>query len=195
MAANVRHSADHADWYTPADIVERARRVMGHIWLDPFSHPEANKTVMADVFYTEKDDGLAQSWVKPRSTPFNPTDAERVFINPPGGLVNDAWLKLMDEWPFEWLWVGFSLEQLQTLQSAIQGQPHPLDFNYCIPARRIPYVENAAKRRKRKAKAVKDGKTFRDVSAPSHASYIAYSGPHSARFYDEFSPVGKVVLQ
>lgn len=196
MAANVRHSHDSSDWYTPTAIVERARRVMGHIWLDPFSHPEANKIVKAERFFTEADDGLKQSWKRLRFGDFHSANAERLFINPPGGLVNKAWLKLIQEWPFEWLWVGFSLEQLQTLQNACKdcGAPHPLEFNYCIPNRRIAYVENAAKRAARERKLRAQGKEPGKSSSPSHGSYIVYHGANMKRFEREFGSLGYVSL-
>lgn len=50
------------EYYTPQDIVEAARKVMGFISLDPASSVEANKRVKASVFYDEYDDGLNKDW-------------------------------------------------------------------------------------------------------------------------------------
>lgn len=59
------------EWYTPADYVELARRVLGDIDLDPASSDLANLTVQAATFYSQQGDGLAQAWTG------------RVWMNPP----------------------------------------------------------------------------------------------------------------
>lgn len=66
-----RRSQRSAEWYTPAYIIESARRVLGAIDLDPASCEQANQTVRAAEYFTEEDDGLARSW------------HGRVWLNPP----------------------------------------------------------------------------------------------------------------
>src|SRR5205809_33616 len=81
---------------------------LGAIDLDPASHAEANRIVRARRFYSEKQNGLRRPW------------RGRVFINPPGGLVPAFWCRLMLAWHLREIrsaiWIGYSLEQLQTLQ-------------------------------------------------------------------------------
>lgn len=60
------------EWYTPADILDRVREVIGTINLDPATCEEAQKTVQAEKWYTEEDDGLIQSWT-----------ADSLWCNPP----------------------------------------------------------------------------------------------------------------
>lgn len=65
--------SDQNDWRTPRKYLDAARKVLGGIDVDPASGAEANKTVKAKKFYTEKDNGLKQSW---KGT---------VWLNPPYG--------------------------------------------------------------------------------------------------------------
>src|SRR6266702_3408421 len=62
---------DYNEWFTPPEIMEAVRDVLGTIDLDPASCPEAQKTVQAKTFYTKEQDGLAQEW------------RGRVWLNPP----------------------------------------------------------------------------------------------------------------
>jgi ParB family chromosome partitioning protein len=176
---------DSPEWYTPAAYVEAARAVMGGIDLDPASHEEANRTVKATRFYSEADDGLSQPW------------KGRIFLNPPGGLVPDFWRALMAAWRDEVvsqaIWIGYSLEQLQTLQGASIFSP--LDFPMCVTKRRIAFVENEAKRAARTAKLLAAGKVPNAKSSPSHGNYITYLGDQPSKFVQVFSAFGQVVIR
>ncbi len=75
-----------AEWYTPANIVERAVAVMGGIDLDPCS---SSPNVPAILHFTLEDNGLAQAWGPKR----------RVFLNPPFSRATSAWVnKLCNEY-------------------------------------------------------------------------------------------------
>ncbi len=60
------------EWYTPAEYVKAARKVLGSIELDPASSDTAQETVKAERYFTADVDGLAQAW-----------RADTVFLNPP----------------------------------------------------------------------------------------------------------------
>lgn len=186
LAFAARHSMDTPEWYTPSPFVEAARQAMGAIDLDPASHEEANRVVQAMQFFTEEQDGLAHEW------------HGRVFLNPPGGLVAKFWLKLLREWMnkrvLQAIWIGYSLEQLQTLQ-CVGATCTPLDFSMCVPNRRIAFVENEAKRAERVAKLIAQGKTPNSKSSPSHGNYITYIGDNKNQFRATFGLFGRVVIR
>lgn len=50
------------EYFTPPEIVEAARAVMGSIDLDPASTRKANRWIKAGTIYTLKQDGLKQNW-------------------------------------------------------------------------------------------------------------------------------------
>jgi phage N-6-adenine-methyltransferase len=59
------------DWYTPPEVLQLARRVMGGIDLDPASDTAAQVEVRATAFFTEDDHALERPW------------GGRVWMNPP----------------------------------------------------------------------------------------------------------------
>lgn len=174
------------DWFTDPAIVAAARQVLGRIDLDPASEAAANEVIQADEFYDTGTNGLLQAW------------HGRIFLNPPGGkdgagqaLVPQFWNELVRAWTrgdvTEAIWVGYSLEQLQTLQNSSTTGMTPLDFPFCIPSRRIPFVENPERKARREAAGKKK-------SGPTHANYIVYLGDALGRerFYEVFESIGAV---
>lgn len=68
---HVAFNSGNNEWYTPKEIIDAAREVMGEIDLDPASSELANKTVRAEKFYTINSDGLTKEW------------HGRIWLNPP----------------------------------------------------------------------------------------------------------------
>jgi len=58
----INQDSGDVEYYTPAHIVDAARRTMGGVDLDPFSSASANERVRASRYFTLDDDGLNQPW-------------------------------------------------------------------------------------------------------------------------------------
>lgn len=59
----INQTSGKVEFYTPANIVEAARKALGgRIELDPASSAKANETIQADRIFTEADDGLSRVW-------------------------------------------------------------------------------------------------------------------------------------
>lgn len=160
-ASAALHSKATAEWFTPRGIVAAAREVLGSIDCDPASCAEANEVIRAMTFFDERSNGLsdANPWIG------------TVFLNPPGGkmpgggasLVSAFWSKLQAELDAgrttAAIWIGYSIEQLQTLQ---RSRRSPLEYPICIPRRRIAFDAPADATEKR---------------SPTHGNFIALVQP------------------
>lgn len=72
MTAHVANNSGNNEWYSPPEIVDAARRVLGGFDLDPASSLIANERVRASKIFTFEDNGLLQRW-----------PLGRIWMNPP----------------------------------------------------------------------------------------------------------------
>lgn len=199
---NPLHSAQSVEHYTPVDIVDRSRRVLGHpmpdvpghIDLDPASSALANQTVRASRFHDggSHGDGLVGYWLAYSSGGLRVP--ARVFLNPPGrvdgqSLAPKFWAKLCEEYAagrvHSAIFIAFSLEQLATIQEPYALVQCPI----AVPRRRIAYDHPAP-----------DGRSVVSGGSPTHGSAIIYLPPLDdseaarglARFRAQFEPLGQV---
>lgn len=164
-----KHSAKTAEWYTPDDIVERARKVLGCIDFDPCTNETANKRIKAAMYFNAFDDGLKRRW--PSGT---------VLLNPPTRKTQKFWKKLMEHRDClnlsDAIYIAYSIEQLATIQ-----EPIPLaHFPMVIPRRRIDFL---------KPDGTPGGRA-------SHANAIVYVPGYVDRtqeFFDVFGDLGEIV--
>ncbi len=167
---NALHSKASSEWYTPVEYVMAARKVMGGIDYDPATSARANETVRATHWNTTEVDGLDEGclWTG------------RVFINPPGGLVREFWRRLIGEirngYTTEAIWIGYSLQQLQTLQRPDTYGPVEMANALCFPRKRIAFLNDMGQPSK----------------SPTHGNYVAYFGPKVSLFRDVFRQFGEV---
>ena len=173
---NIQHSSQSDLWYTPQNIVEKSRNVLGHIDLDPASDEYGNARVKARRYFTKEVDGLAQPW------------SGCIFINPPGGkrgnksLTGLFWQHLMHTLKNKQLnhaiFLAFSVEAMQSTQKP--GYPSICDYLVCVAAKRI-HFDSAAPTVK---------------NAPSHSNAIVYVPGYlnnSNKFFSEFSSIGAIM--
>jgi len=143
---NPLHSTATSEWYTPLDLIHRARYTMGHIDLDPASCTAANELVKADNYYTAEINGLNQTWYG------------SVFLNPPGSCDLSVCMnkkkcscklpyhfmeKLLEEY-YEGavdraIYIGFNLSQLKYLEDLYFDID---DIRVVIPRKRTKYIGN-----------------------------------------------------
>ncbi len=174
--SNAQHSSKSNEWFTPPDIVEAARVVLGTIDLDPATCSRANETIQAKRIITA--DSLAQDWADTRPV--------SIFLNSPGGKVGKQsqavlfWQKLQDLRVAgdlkHAIVICFSMEIFQTSQQCAHSV---VDFPLCIPGKRLKYSAPEGKPR-----------------SPTHASAIVYvPGPFDSTevFVANFKKFGKVL--
>lgn len=153
---NARHSSASNLWYTPAEVIEMAREVLGEIDLDPACDAVANQTVRATYWRACQ----GEEWGK---WPLY----KRVWCNPPGGKNASTgasnqktfWKSLMtyrsEGLLVHAIFLAFSVESLQTTQR--DEQPAMMDFPICIPHKRIRFVSPTGKK-----------------NSPTHANALIY---------------------
>jgi len=154
------------EWYTPAEYIDVARRVLGDIDLDPASHKIAQCTVRARKFYTKQDDGLSKQW------------HGRVWLNPPYAqpLISQFVDKLLAERNAKRVKAAILLAHNFTdtawfQKAAMLGQA------ICFTRGRIAFVDE------------------RGSAAPINGQVFIYFGPDAGKFFDVFSENVGVVLR
>ena len=161
----INQTSGEVEWYTPAHIIEAARRCMGGIDLDPASCEIDNRTVGAGRYFTITDDGLSLPWLG------------RVWVNHPfGKLHNTAWInKLVAEYGAG----NVSQACCITFASTSERWFQPLfDFPQCYLSPRVHYL----------------GPDGKPVKGCTKGSVVTYLGQNLSAFIREFSSMGRVML-
>ena len=164
-------------WYTPSLIIEKARRVMGGIDLDPASCLVANKVVKATEFYSKDDNGLLKKW------------EGRIWMNPPfsNGLIT--------------LFANKLLEELPKIESAIVLTDSHSDTSWFYNLTQSSSALCITKGRLRFWQKVKTFNIIEGTSVeverectPRHGQALFYFGKDVAAFCHEFKDVGNVLI-
>ena len=157
---HVSYNSGNNEWYTPADIIEAARAVMGSIDIDPASNDIAQKVVKAETYYTAETNGLDKTW------------EGNVWLNPPYaseliGKFVDKLIKEQEHYEQAIILVNNATEtewfrKIISIASAV-----------CFPKGRVKFY-------------LPDGKT----GAPLQGQAILYIGASPKKFTDMFLKVG-----
>ena len=191
------HSSASADWGTPREGVDLARAVLGRIDFDAASDEVWNRIIGAATFYdgSKGRNTLSDPWPgskiagdrllrgAERERDRLPGSCERTFLNPPGDLsgelVRAFWLALVERWcnaeSDTGFYVGFTLEQLVSLQKSAGGAPSqwPSPLSPCV-------VTMVMRRRWRYLSEQRDG-TIEEGDKPTHGSFVTLLPSHDAR--------------
>jgi phage N-6-adenine-methyltransferase len=162
---HVSHNSGENEWYTPIEIIEAARSVLGRIDLDPASSKAANKVVKAKRFYTAADNGLEKPWRgrvwmnPPYAQPLVSQFADRLATGVREGHVPAAMVLVNNATETEWFGM------LAEVASAI-----------CFPNGRVKFWSPT-----------------RETTAPLQGQAVLYVGRQVARFTKHFRSFGLLV--
>ena len=155
------------EWWTPAEYIELARRVLGEIDLDPASTDAAQTTVRATQYFTKTDDGLSKEW------------HDRVFLNPPYAQPDIANFvaKLLAEREAGRVTAAIMLTHNYTDTAWFQDAAAIADA-ICFTRGRVRFVDA-------------DG----EIAAPTQGQAFSYFGDDRATFIEIFGPIGFVLVR
>ena len=153
------------EWYTPSDIIERARAVLGGFDLDPASSQLANETVNAAQIFTAADDGRSQEW-----------PVGRIWMNPPYAqpLIGQFCQRFADE-------IGRGSTGIALVNNATETDwfqtLSACATAICFPRGRVRFLKHGDE----------------TAGAPLQGQAIIYCGSTPGPFEREFANVGFVV--
>lgn len=153
------------EWFTPAEHLDRARRVLGAIDLDPASNPQANDKVGAAEYFTKESNGLDVDW------------HGRIWLNPPYAqpAIQQFADKMVAEWSAGRVTAAVMLTHNYTDTTWFQTLAHAAQA-LCFTRGRIKFE-------------APDG----SVAAPTQGQAFFYFGQDVALFVEAFAEVGFVV--
>lgn len=158
-------STGENEWYTPSEIIEAARSVMGSIDLDPASCKAAQKTVRAGKFFSISDDGLSKKW------------SGNVWLNPPYSkdcikLFSDKVVQEKENFNQAVVLVNNATETEWFQSMAIHAN------GLCFPKGRIQFTD----------------KTGQKKNSPVQGQCFIYFGKKKKAFQKVFSAIGLIYL-
>ncbi len=161
----INQDSGNTEYYTPIELIEAARSVMGSIYLDPASSVIANERVNASHFFSKEQNGLLYPWFG------------HVWLNHPFGRdSNPLWIdKLIKHFR------GGLIKQFTNITFAATSEKWfqaLAKFPQCYLSPRTNYY-------------LADGTVKRGVTK---GSVVTYGGPHLDRFAHIFQKFGQVKI-
>jgi phage N-6-adenine-methyltransferase len=167
QAVSAAPGYDGNEWYSPVEIIEAARAVMGEIDFDPASNPIAQQVVKAYQFCTKDDDSLREGceW------------SGRVWLNPPYSmpLIQAFVRKLITQY------------EIGNVESAIILVNNATDTRWFHELLERGYPVCFTRGR------VQFWRTGSEVQGARQGQAAFYLGQHEQRFVEGFSALGRVV--
>jgi phage N-6-adenine-methyltransferase len=158
------HKSESDEWYTPQEIVDSARAVLGEIDLDPASCPKANERVRARAFYSRRVDGLAHPW------------SGRVWMNPPYGNAAPVFAeRLIAEYEAGRVTEAVALFNANAMSSLWFSPIYKLASALLITRGRLQFEA---------------GDPSQAFSSPATGSVVVYLGARPEAFHAEFAKHG-----
>lgn len=165
---HVSNNSVENEWYTPPDFIERARRTMGGIDLDPASCDEAQRVVKAKRFYSLTDDGLTKKWSgrvwmnPPYSKDACPAFTAKLLEHATAGDISQACVLVNNATETAWM---------QPMLRACSAA--------CFPTGRIRFHDRSGK----------------PANSPLQGQCVLYFGERTDEFIREFGDLGAVLVQ
>jgi ParB family chromosome partitioning protein len=155
------------EWFTPSVYIEKARRVLGGIDLDPASCAAAQETIQAKKYFTVDEDGLQPKW------------SGRVWLNPPyaGGIVAAFAQKMVDSWNDGDLDAAIMLTNSYTETSWWHALA-AISCAVCFTRGRIKFESPRGEK-----------------CAPTNGQSLFYFGDQLKAFQHEFADVGVIMVR
>lgn len=194
--AAATHSADSADWYTPPEIIEAARK-LGPIKFDPASDEHANKIVGAEHYISKGGLDATRLW-----------PAEGVWLNPPTP-PRDWWCAFERHVAKGWFF-AYSIEQLSQSQGWKERglcENHMLTYPVVVFRQRVRFLRTVESALAAALKRPPSDTQEREVErlralpprtlvqgiAPPHASALVCVGHDLDAVGEAFGHLGAVV--
>lgn len=162
------------EWFTPPHILERARRVLKRIDVDPASCAKANTYVQAERYYTAEDNGLMQPWYG------------NVWLNPPYGRIRPEMTGSNFSWGpafLQKLRASYECGDVQQAIALIMGNScfspwfKPFwQYLLCFHSGHLEFLRP-------------DGTTSKN----GFGTIFLYMGDNTQGFIEEFEPLGTIV--
>lgn len=159
-----RDDYDSDEWYTPADYIEAARRVMGSIALDPATSELAQTVVKADAYLTKFDNGLAQPWL-----------GATVWLNPPYS-DTQRWVDKLGAEYAKGIFIKQAIILVNNATETTWFQALLAGYPVCLPSRRLAFWRH----------------DHSNVGA-RQGQAIFYLGPNVETFVSEFAQFGPIL--
>jgi hypothetical protein len=168
-------SHETVEWYSPPWFIERVRKFLGRIDLDPASCITAQRWIKAGEFFTERQNGLEQEWGSPEYT-------TQVYLNPPysktAGKSNaERWVQKLDE-----EYAAGRVTEAILLVNSTHGYAWFESLwrkrTCCFPRERFRFVNEL-------------GQTGDQAK---RGQCVAYYGTRHLAFRQEFQDLGRVIL-